>query len=67
MTATLFIEHAVTADMNDGQPLPPFIENGVIWYAIQRSNNKTTWRRISLKNEIALLPAVRRTDPGGGS
>jgi len=26
----LYIEHRVTADMADGQPLPPLIENGVV-------------------------------------
>jgi hypothetical protein len=60
------IEHATTADMDDGQPLPPFIEDGVIWHVARRSNNKTVWRRISLKDESVLL-AVRRADSGDRS
>jgi hypothetical protein len=45
---TLCIEHAVTADMADGQPLPPLIEDGVAWHVVRRANGRTTWRRLLL-------------------
>jgi len=51
---SLVIEHRVTADMPDGQPLPPFIEDGATWHAVRRSHHKTLWRRIVLKEENAL-------------
>jgi hypothetical protein len=44
----LYVEHCMTADMVDGQPLPPLIEDGVVWHVVRRSNRRTTWRRISL-------------------
>jgi hypothetical protein len=50
-TPTLCVEHAVTADMDDGQPLPPLIEDGVAWHAVRRIDGRTTWRRISLANQ----------------
>jgi hypothetical protein len=33
----LAIEHAVTADMADGQPLPPLIEDGHAWHLMHRA------------------------------
>jgi hypothetical protein len=36
-TPTLIIEHVTTVDMRDGQPLPPFIDNGVIWHVVRRA------------------------------
>jgi hypothetical protein len=45
----LRIEHAVTADMPDGQPLPPFIEGNVVSHVVRRlPNARTLWRRIAL-------------------
>jgi hypothetical protein len=38
--------------MADGQPLPPFVEDGVVWHVVQRSNGRTTWRRISLTSSL---------------
>jgi len=38
----------VTANMADGQPLPPLIENGVVWRLVRRAGGRTAWRRISL-------------------
>jgi hypothetical protein len=37
--------YAITADMPDGQPLPPFIENGIPWRVVQRGNGRTLWQR----------------------
>jgi hypothetical protein len=45
----LGVEHAVTADMDDGQALPPFWD-GNAWHVVRRfPNQKTLWRRISLQ------------------
>jgi hypothetical protein len=45
------IERCETADMDDGQPLPPFHDQGVIWRVVSRSNGRTIWQRV--------LPAVQ--------
>jgi hypothetical protein len=45
------IDHVVTADMDDGQPLPPFIEDGVVWCVVRRRYRRTLWRRITLTPE----------------
>jgi hypothetical protein len=58
---SMHIDHTITADMPDGQPLPPFIENGVIWHVVCRSDNRTLWRRIALKDDNS------RTDSRGSS
>jgi hypothetical protein len=47
-TPALCIEHSVTVDMADGQPLPPLIENGVVWRVVRRANGRTIWRRLFL-------------------
>ena len=44
----LVIQHAVTHDMEDGQSLPPIIEDGVIWHVVRRTDGCTTWRRLFL-------------------
>jgi hypothetical protein len=51
--AMIVIEHAVTADMPDGQPLPPYIDNGgAAWCVVRRTDGRTTWRRITLKPPV---------------
>ena len=55
----LSIEHAVTADIADGQPLPPFIEDDVIWHVVRRADGPTLWRRISLTNQLTLRSVLR--------
>jgi hypothetical protein len=45
----LAIEHTTTADMDDGQPLPPFMEDGVLWCVVRRQHSRTLWRRITLQ------------------
>ena len=47
----LVIEHVITADMPDGQPLPPFYEHDAIWHLVDRFHDqkKTLWRRISIQ------------------
>jgi hypothetical protein len=46
---SLIIEHLVTADMNDGQPLPPFYERDAIWCVVRRlPDQMTLWRSLFL-------------------
>src|SRR5262249_29827119 len=46
----LIIEHLITADMPDDQPLPPFMDDNAIWCVVRRfPDQKTLWRRISLQ------------------
>jgi hypothetical protein len=59
MTATqhphaLNVEHTVTADMADGQPLPPLIENGVTWRVVCRAGGHTLWRRLFLSIPLVI-------------
>jgi hypothetical protein len=44
----LIVEHVVTADMDDGQPLPPYTDDDVIWRAVRQADGHTLWRRIFL-------------------
>jgi hypothetical protein len=32
----IVIEHAITADMDNGRPLPPLIVDGVVWRVVRR-------------------------------
>jgi hypothetical protein len=48
-TYTLVIEHLVTVDMDDGQPLPPYIDDDVIWSIVRQADGHTLWRRIFLR------------------
>jgi hypothetical protein len=48
----LVIEHSVTANMPDGQSLPPFIEDGVVWHVVRRTDGCTTWRRLFLSPSL---------------
>jgi hypothetical protein len=52
----LVIEHAVTADMPDGQPLPPYIDNGAVWCVVRSTDGRTTWRRIFLTSRLLSSP-----------
>ena len=45
----LSIEHNVTHDLDDGQPCPPVIEDGVAWRVVRRAGGRTWWRRLLLK------------------
>ncbi len=49
---TLAIEHELTMNMPNGQALPPFIEDGVIWHVVYRSPGCTLWRRLYLTNNL---------------
>ena len=60
-TLALCIEHVVTADMDDGQPLPPLIEDGFRWHVVRRAKGRTLWRRLLLSSS----PVTEwRTAPG---
>jgi hypothetical protein len=61
----LIIEYATTADMDDGQALPPFIDDGVVWHVVRRMAEHTLWRRIFLADNRAyavLRPRSRHND-----
>jgi hypothetical protein len=49
MTRACIIEYAVTTNMPDGQPLPPFVDDAISHVVCHFSNQKTLWRRISLQ------------------
>jgi hypothetical protein len=46
VNGAFIIQHLVTSDMDDGQPLPPLIEDGLIWRVVRRNGGRTLWRRI---------------------
>src|SRR5262249_27917785 len=48
---TLCIEHSITADMADGQPLAPYTDAGVVWHVVRRADGRTTWRRLFLTSD----------------
>jgi len=44
------IDHIITSDMDDGQSLPPLIEDGVVWHVVCRlPGARTLWRKISIQ------------------
>jgi hypothetical protein len=50
----LCIEHSITADMDDGQSLPPYIDDGIIWWRVCRlPGNRTLWRRLFISSSSA--------------
>ena len=51
----LIVECADTADMDDGQSLPPFIDDDcAVWRVVRRlPGGRTRWRRIRLSSEHA--------------
>jgi hypothetical protein len=58
----LVIEHAVTADMPDGQPLPPYFDNGAVWCVVRCADGRTTWRRIFLNTASPVAAGARRRE-----
>jgi hypothetical protein len=57
----LTVDYAMTADMADGQPLPPYIDgDGAVWRVIRRlPDARTCWRRIRLSTGTS-EHAIRR-------
>jgi hypothetical protein len=50
---SVIVEYVDTADMADGQSLPPYIDDGVVWRVVRRlPDNRTRWRRIRLSSSI---------------
>jgi hypothetical protein len=39
-------DHTTTVDMDDGQALPPFLEDNHVWHIVRRREGRTLWRRI---------------------
>ena len=56
----LVIEHIVTADMDDGQPSPPHIDNDVLWRVVRRADGHTLWRKIFLHSKPNSSAHARR-------
>jgi hypothetical protein len=49
----LIVELVDTVDMPDGQPLPPYIDDGVVWHVARPlPGARTRWRRISLAENL---------------
>jgi hypothetical protein len=60
----LRVEHATTVDMDDGQALPPLIEDGVVWHVVRRANGRTLWRSLHLKMKPSRIAAgAQRREP----
>jgi hypothetical protein len=63
MTA-MRIDYTITADMPDGQALPPFMDESVVWHVVRRlPGGSTLWRSISIRAS-ARPPASRETFGG---
>jgi hypothetical protein len=62
MTANLTIECVTTADMADGQPLPPYIDDdGAVWRVVRRlPDARTRWCRIRLSEQATKTRAADR-------
>ena len=61
LVGRLIVEYADTADMDDGQPLPPLIIDGAVWCVVRRlPGARTHWRRLSLGNPHGQWPQVQR-------
>jgi hypothetical protein len=70
MTAAgLVIEYTTTADMPDGQSLPPFIDkDGAVWGVVRRlPGARTRWRRIrpSQTKRLSAAKSRSRSTTGG--
>jgi hypothetical protein len=37
--------YIITADLDDGQPCPPYCDPGVVWQVVRRNGCRTIWRR----------------------
>jgi hypothetical protein len=65
MTA-MRIDHTITADMPDGQALPPFINDGVVWHVVHPlPGARTLWRKISLQPSTTLPGGAAAARPRG--
>jgi hypothetical protein len=64
---SIIVEYVDTADMADGQPLPPYIDDGVVWRVVRRlPDSRTRWRCIRLSSQSS-QPSRRRTDSVGSA
>jgi hypothetical protein len=56
---SVIIEYVDTGDMADGQPLPPYVDDGVVWGVVRRlPDNRTRWRRIRLSLGLCQPPQL---------
>jgi hypothetical protein len=61
--AHILIEYADTANMPDGQPLPPYFDSdGAIWRIVRRLGARTLWRRIRLSAETSAKTSEHAVD-----
>jgi hypothetical protein len=59
--AGFIVELVDTADMPDGQALPPYLDDNVVWHVARRlPGARTRWRRIRLSSETSKYAAVDR-------
>jgi hypothetical protein len=42
--------------MDDGQPLAPFIDDGVVWHLVRRTDGRTLWRRLFFRSSSVITP-----------
>jgi hypothetical protein len=64
---SVIVEYVDTADMADGQSLPPYIDDGVVWQVVRHlPDNRTRWRRIRLSSQSS-QPSRGRIDSVGGA
>jgi hypothetical protein len=62
-TARLIVEYSTTADMPDGQCLPPYLEDNVVWHVVRRlPGARTLWRRIRLSPGTSAETPEHATD-----
>jgi hypothetical protein len=58
----LCIELVETVDMDDGQPLPPLIEDAAVWHVVGRAGSRTLWRRLFLSSSSVTPGAASPED-----
>src|SRR5262249_23028528 len=56
-TPALCIERTITADMPDGQRLPPFTNQGVVWHVVRRASMAAR-RGVVCFFSLPLLPSL---------
>ena len=60
--AGFIVELIKTADMSDGQPLPPYFDSdGAIWRVVRHlPGARTLWRRVRLSSKTSSEHAIDR-------
>jgi len=61
--SALCIEHVATVDMDDGQSLPPYIDDHIIWCRVRRlPGSRTLWRRLFVSSSSVTPGAASSED-----